>query len=137
MKCKNISLFIFLSLSLFACARQAPIKILENIPVAYNLPISDVRDVILDAGDGRGWLMTLTRPGVIEGLLLVRSHEVHIEITYDEKEYSIKYLDSKNLHYNNGSIHPKYNSWTQNLQIDIDRKLTQFAIKNKISPKRG
>ena len=137
MKCKNISLFIFLSLSLFACARQAPIKILENIPVAYNLPISDVRDVILDAGDARGWLMTLTRPGVIEGLLLVRSHEVHIEITYDEKEYSIKYLDSKNLHYNNGSIHPKYNSWTQNLQIDIDRKLTQFAIKNKISPKRG
>ena len=137
MKCKNISLFIFLSLSLFACARQAPIKILENIPVAYNLPISDVRDVILDAGDARGWLMTLTRPGVIEGLLLVRSHEVHIEITYDEKEYSIKYLDSKNLHYNNGSIHPKYNSWTQNLQIDIDRKLTQFAIKNKISPKLG
>ena len=124
-------MFILLSFSLFGCARQAPIKTLENIPVSYNVPILAVENAILEAGDERGWLMTVTRFGVIEGILLVRSHEVLIEITYDAKEYSIKYLNSKNLNYKNGLIHPKYNSWTQDLRMDIHRKLTQFAMKNK------
>ena len=131
MTCEKICFFIFLFFSLFGCARQAPIQTLENIPVSYNVPILAVENAILDAGHDRGWLMTLSRSGVIEGLLLVRSHEVLIEITYDAKEYSIKYLNSKNLNDKNGLIHPKYNSWTQDLRMDIHRKLTQFTMKNK------
>ena len=46
-----------------------------------------------------------------------------IDIRYDLHSYSINYVDSQNLNYDGSNIHPRYNSWIQYLQTDIQNQV--------------
>jgi hypothetical protein len=51
-----------------------------------------------------------------------------VQVTYSAKSYSIKYVDSTNLHYSQEGgktlIHPNYNKWMNNLRQAIDIALS-------------
>jgi len=99
-----------------------------------NAPITNKDGISLDkiynsiklAAYKRGWRVTQIKPGIAKAFIDVRGkHQATVEITYNTKEYSIKYLSSSNLKYDsdNNTIHKNYNSWIKNLDRDIQLEL--------------
>ncbi|MBP3513035.1 MAG: hypothetical protein J6J74_00855 [Elusimicrobiaceae bacterium] len=109
----------------------------RSLPQVYNVPQHTVilaegktmREAILQGGEGRRWIMSETAPGVITGRLTLRGHEVEVKIPYTANSYAIEYAGSSNMKYNakKNRIHPKYNQWVRNLDLNISR----FAQKSK------
>lgn len=103
----------------------------RSLPQVYNVPEHAValaagktmRQAILQGGAGRHWIMSEELPGVITGRLDVRGHMVEVKIPYSEDSYAIHYADSSNMNYNaaKNRIHPKYNQWVRNLDVNIAR----------------
>lgn len=116
---------LFLILLVLGC-RSAPVYNVESAAVVANKPASmqDVEKAIMRAGLGLSWQMTVKAPGKIEGVLVLRTHRAVVDITYDEKSYSIKYKDSANLDYDGTVIHKNYNGWVQNLDKGIKTQLS-------------
>jgi len=116
-----------LAIGLVACTTAA-INNPENVSIATangKTPTATaVRGAIVQAGAGLGWVMTDVKPGVLEAKLALRSHVAVVEIPYSEKSYSIVYKSSTNLNEQNGTIHKNYNGWIQNLQRDINAKVS-------------
>ncbi|HSV17851.1 MAG TPA: hypothetical protein VLR71_05540 [Casimicrobiaceae bacterium] len=83
----------------------------------------NVRDAILRAGAGLGWVMRPVSPGVINGALNLRTHGAVIDVEYTPKSYNIVYRSSTNLDAGNGQIHKNYNGWIENLNNAIRREL--------------
>jgi hypothetical protein len=105
------------------------------ISVPAKLTAKDVSKAIRAAIVQRGWVAAKDDKGVIDAILNVRSHEVKVAIQYDPKQVVIKYIDSKNLDYEekNGTrkIHKKYNQWIGNMVGDITRALQAEAISHE------
>lgn len=127
---------LVLSFSLFVSAAHArsavPIEPQENIPVpavvSATVTPEKVRHAFIVAGAQRGWTFTDAGEGKLKGKLEVRDkHSATVEVTYDAKKYSVRYLDSYNLKYEvlNGvaQIHPFYNKWVKALIEDVNRNL--------------
>lgn len=103
----------------------------RSLPQVYNVPQHTVilaegktmREAILQGGEGRRWMMSETAPGVITGRLTLRGHEVEVKIPYTANSYAIEYAGSSNMKYNakKNRIHPKYNQWVRNLDLNISR----------------
>ncbi|MDD7578453.1 MAG: hypothetical protein PUK24_02765 [Elusimicrobia bacterium] len=103
----------------------------RSLPQVYNVPRHTVilavgktmRQAILQGGEGRRWVMSETTPGVITGRLTVRGHVVEVKIPYTADSYAIEYAGSSNMKYNakKNRIHPKYNQWVRNLDLNISR----------------
>ncbi|WP_407331327.1 hypothetical protein [Enterovibrio sp. 27052020O] len=127
MNFKRCLALLAVSVVLAGCGRVQPIKNVENVPVAFNVPAASVKQAILASGADRGWVMTETSPGVIRGELFVRSHRAVIDVLYSDKSYSIDYVDSENLKYSDGKIHRNYNRWINNLDVDIRKKLAVLS----------
>ena len=117
-------LFIFV---LAGCGRVQPVMNVEDTPVALNLQSKQVKSAIYESAENRGWLVSEIKPGLIRAELYVRSHDAAIEIPYSDRFYSILYVESENLKYDDGEIHRNYNRWVNNLNVDIKRKLAQMA----------
>ncbi|OAN11019.1 hypothetical protein A3K86_18765 [Photobacterium jeanii] len=109
------------------CSRVHPVLNVENAPVSYNLQSQQVRSAILESGTARGWIMNETKPGTIRGEINVRTHKAVIDVEYNNKAYSIHYVSSENLKYEDGNIHRNYNKWITNLDQDIKKKLATLA----------
>lgn len=103
----------------------------RSLPQVYEVPRHTValaegktmREAILQGGEGRRWIMAEETPGVITGCLTVRGHQVEVKIPYSEDSYAIEYAGSSNMKYNakKHKIHPKYNQWVRNLDLNISR----------------
>ena len=120
-----ISVFLIL---VTGCRGIVPVHNIDNSPVAAasgkEVSLSQVETAIKRAGIKRGWIMKQEGEGHIVGTLLVRRHVAEIDITYNTKTYNITYKDSKELKYEDGEIHPSFNSWVKNLQQDINVQLS-------------
>lgn len=105
------------------------------IPVPAKLTAKDVSKAIRAAIVLRGWVAAKDENGVIDAILNVRTHEVKVAIKYDPKQVEIKYVDSKNLDYDEKGgtrhIHKKYNQWIGNMVGDITRSLQAEAISHE------
>lgn len=119
-----ISLACIVTLS--GCARNAPILTPQTTIVTHN-SLPSVKKAILEAGKKRKWVMTEVSPGVIDGFLKNRKHDVQIRINYTAKNYSINYVTSHKLKESNGKIHRNYNRWINNLDKDIQSSLALLA----------
>lgn len=122
-----------LGLLLFSgCSRKTEVFNVNNnaLTATEKATIQDVGNAIIRAGVGLGWSMKKVKDGEIQGTIALRSHTATISITYDMKEYSIKYVDSTNLDYNptNNTIHKNYNGWIQNLNKAIQSQITLIAL---------
>ncbi|MGF1756293.1 hypothetical protein L4C33_22245, partial [Vibrio makurazakiensis] len=118
---------LLLVLTLAGCGRVQPVMNVEDTPVAYDLQSKQVKSVIYEAATARNWLVSEIKPGLLRAELFVRDHHAVVDIAYSEKFYSIQYVESENLKYNDGKIHRNYNRWINNLNTDIKAKLARLA----------
>lgn len=116
------------TLALVACGTQ-PVHNVTAAPVVSSKAdpsLDDVTKAIVRAGSALGWQMAPTQPGHITGTLYLRTHVAIVDVNYDQKNYSIKYRDSKNLDYDGTNIHKNYNGWIQNLDKGIRTQLSNL-----------
>ena len=104
--------------ALGACTRTAPIQEGGGEFVGH-ATLAQRADQIRRAGASLGWVMESHGPGLMRGTLNLRSHQAVVDIPYDTRRFSIRYVSSSNLDYNGAVIHRNYNSWVQNLQNAI------------------
>ena len=119
---KNLYVLGF-ALFLVACAGSANVR---EIQTRHVTPVNTtVKQAIFQAGAKKGWVMNEVKPGEVEGLLAVRSHEVRVRIPYTANSYAIYYEGSSNMNYNakKKTIHRKYNQWVLNLDLAIRRAM--------------
>jgi hypothetical protein len=115
------------TVTLAACNTLAPISNVDSVTVATqaNKPLSEreVRDAIVKAGAGLGWVMKDEGPGKLTGILNLRTHTAEVDIPYSASSYAIRYKSSINLQAGDGKIHRNYNGWIQNLARNINAQL--------------
>lgn len=113
--------------AVFANARN--IELFEPGPVAVPagkaFTLKDVRKAVLSGAMFHHWQMESETPGKIRIKLDGRRDRAVLvmEVVYDTKSYSIKYVSSENLKYDGHSIHPSYARWMKNLTDAIDMQL--------------
>lgn len=113
--------------------RVEPVYNAEQVPVPTALqsgPLSTIENIIKTAAVGRGWLVEDAGPGKIKATLKSRTHEAVIDILYSKTNYSIEYVSSADLLYEDGKIHRNYNKWVKILENDINKGLNLAALKS-------
>ena len=122
----KIVLVLVMVMVVAGCTSRPIVNVTDQPVVAMagaQLTADQVRDSIVKAGVGLGWVMTPVSPGLISGRLALRDHVAIAEIRYSAATYSITHKDSTNLNYRDGQIHKNYNSWIENLDRDIRANL--------------
>ena len=104
--------------ALAACTRTAPIQEGGGEFIGRGT-LSQRADQIRRAGAGLGWRMEPQGPGLMRGMLNLRTHQAVVDIPYDTQRFSIRYVSSSNLDYDGNANHRNYNRWVQNLQNAI------------------
>ena len=75
---------------------------------------------IVSAAMSLGWQVQVVNQGHIIAILKIRTHRLAVDISHDDKSYSIKYKDSTNLLYDGENIHRQYDNWIKNLINSIN-----------------
>ncbi|MBL6457035.1 hypothetical protein JMJ55_16995 [Belnapia sp. T6] len=107
-----------MALALMGCQRAVPI-VEGGGTFAGQASLAQRGAEIRRAGAGLGWIMQDQGPGLMRGTLNLRSHQAVVDIPYDTRRFTIRYVTSSNLDYGGGTIHRNYNSWVRNLQNAI------------------
>jgi hypothetical protein len=115
-------------LLLLAGWREAPLVNPDPIAIPPKTSSAEVAKIVKKALVGRKWVVSEDKPGAIKATLLVREHKARIAIDWNAKDIRISYIDSENLNYTEKKgeklIHQNYNSWINNLVVDISGELT-------------
>jgi len=122
MKYKRILVAACVVLLLAGCTSRPIVNVTDQpVVTAAGKPLTadQVRNAIIAAGTGLGWVMTPVSPGLVSGRLMLREHTAVVDVRYSATTYSITYKESTGLHYRDGQIHRNYNSWIENLDRDI------------------
>lgn len=119
----TISLTFILSV-LLNC-RSAPIYNAEHIPISPRdtATIEEIAEAIWSAGRRLGWKVEKIKPGESLARLKIRSHSATVKILFNTQEFSIIYLNSKNLDQDDGEIHENYNVWIKRLEEKIRNEI--------------
>ena len=119
MKKINILVTVLMAIVLAGCNTTIPVRNYMNqtIPNYGNTAqtISNVEKSIIKGAVSLGWQANVVEQGKVEATLFIRSHKLVVEITHDDKSYSIVYKDSVNLKYDGEKIHRQYANWVNNL----------------------
>ena len=109
--------------------RPVPIIDLIDAPVVtasgVNPDLTAVQNAILAGLLIKGWIGQVVHPGLVHGVLLLREHRAEVDISFDNKAYSIKYASSEKLDYDAEKllIHRNYNNWIVYLHRAIDAEM--------------
>lgn len=149
---KHVSLLVWFSvlILLTGCRTLLPVKNVIESPFGVdegNLSLKQVGKQIRLAASKRGWEIRTVDEGHYIGTLNIRAHTAVVDIEFDLKSFSITYRNSTNLRAKcrggttkNVStslspkskcqgvvyIHPNYNQWIRNLEIDIRIRLVNL-----------
>jgi len=119
MKKINILVTVLMAIVLAGCNTTIPVRnyMDQTIPNYGNTAqtISNVEKSIIKGAVSLGWQANVVEQGKVEATLFIRSHKLVVEITHDDKNYSIVYKDSVNLKYDGEKIHRQYANWVNNL----------------------
>ncbi|MBP0465300.1 hypothetical protein J5Y09_15350 [Roseomonas sp. PWR1] len=66
-----------------------------------------------------GWSVQSMRPGLLRATNTWRSHQMTVDIAFDVRTFSIRYVSSVNLEYDGARIHQNYNTRVQALERAI------------------
>lgn len=111
------------SIGLGAC-REAPIyeSVGGQFPGSGNM--AERESQIRRAADSvGGWTIQPVRYGLLRGTNAWRSHQMTVDITFDLRTFSIRYVESVNLDYDGARIHVAYNDRVKALETAILRTL--------------
>jgi len=109
------------SIGLGAC-REAPIyeSIGGQFPGRGNMAEREALIRRAAAAQG-GWTVVPVRFGLLRGTNAWRSHQMTVDIAFDVRTFSIRYVSSVNLDYNGAQIHSAYNDKVRALEAAILR----------------
>jgi len=68
-----------------------------------------------------GWTIEPVRYGLLRGINAWRSHQMTVDIAFDIRTFSIRYVNSVNLDYDGARIHSAYNDRVRALEAAILR----------------
>ncbi|WP_448549455.1 hypothetical protein [Thalassotalea fusca] len=113
-----------------ACARTQPVQNFNSQSIIYDVSKEQVEKSIISALQYKRWRVIKKTDDSIFAAINVRDHYAEIEIKYSQKDYSIEYRKSRNLHYQQGTrkgdvIHRNYNKWIILLSQEIDTNLSR------------
>ena len=122
----GVAIFVLIAAS---CAGK-PIYNVDghHFPVAaQSMPISKIRAAIIEAAEARDWQVKPIGEGHLEAVYVRNTHKAVVDILYDRQTYSIHYKSSENLKAQDGTIHRNYNRWVNNLDEEIQKKVSSAA----------
>ncbi|MBI3506536.1 MAG: hypothetical protein HY059_16990 [Proteobacteria bacterium] len=123
-------MFIAILIALSACGMK-PIYNADNkaIPAsAQQLPPEKIENLIILAGQSRGWKFTREGVGHLSAAQDQAKYSAVIDIYFDQKSYRIAYRKSAGFTEKNGMIHEHYNFWIRNLESDINTRFANATI---------
>jgi hypothetical protein len=88
-----------------------------------NLTDQQREERIMLAASKNGWSCKKVDAQKLICRLMARGHSATIDIDHNKNYFSINYLESSNLRYNNGKIHPTYNKWIKKLEQTISKNV--------------
>jgi hypothetical protein len=126
------SVFLFATAAVVA---GTPIQDLIDQPVptksdGKKMKLAQVQQAIMEGAVQRQWTARVVKPGSISATILVRGkHFAEVAIDHTDSTYSIKYVSSRDLDYNEAKreIHKNYNKWVTLLNQQIALRLTTLA----------
>lgn len=124
-KWTSILALVAASFLLTACGVK-PVHEVESKTVPSNIQNSvQVKQAIMRAGNGLGWIIKEVDANTLEGVLFLRKHVAKITIPYSSSQYSLLYKSSEQLDYDADAktIHSNYNGWIMNLDRAIQAQL--------------
>lgn len=76
-----------------------------------------------------GWQLSDVKSGSFTGERNwdANKHKIAVGVIYDEKSFSIRYKDSKNMSFNGSSIHHTYNDMVSALQDNIKTNVSKLT----------
>lgn len=123
-----ILLVIVTTSGIVGCARHVPVYNVEQhaMPVeARNLTTQEMGRRICLILANRDWKCHQTTPNTLVCHIEKRTHKASVQIDYNHQFFSINFVDSTNLKYENGNIHAKYNKWVKLMEEDILKAIRQ------------
>jgi len=119
-----------LSVVLFAGCKSAPIYEVVAAPIpapaGKTLTMDDVQKAIVRGAGRSGWQALPEGPGRVSARFQSGQHSATVGIDYDTKAYNIKMQETSVMR-SDGSVHPVYNSWVQNLDRSIRVELASIG----------
>jgi len=124
-KLLKLSIALLLTSFMMSACKSSHVYNVHKHKIDHPKSSKRVYAAIRKAGRSLGWKITKIRPGIARGKLYLRKHLAVVDIYYNSRSYSIRYVNSRNLKYNaqKKTIHKNYNSWVQNLERAIDTRL--------------
>ena len=109
---------------------DAPIHNIADEPVPTRLDgtprtLEEVKEAVVKGCQRKGWRPVLDGETQIKCTILVRGrHYAEVAIPYSAESYSIRYVTSRELDYNEKKqkIHKNYNRWVINLSAAIQQQ---------------
>jgi len=122
-------------LALFSgCTTQ---RFVENLP-AQSVEVasaSEMKKALITAATVKGWRIVeddaLKQELVLE--LSLREHYLKVSVIYDDQQYQVSYLESRNLNYNKrrSTIHTSYERWLRNLDQAVQSSAISLSLLDK------
>ena len=131
---KFFYLAMVVSMALFVSGcfgRVQPVYNVESAAIPMKLQdgsLDRIGTAIRTAAVNRGWAVEEVSPGLLKATQRSRSHVAVVNIRYTKTSYSIEYVSSQDLLYDNGQIHRNYNKWIRTLENDINRELNKASL---------
>ena len=115
-----------------ACNRMEPVYNIDEAPVPavaqQKLSSVQVGKIIAKTAVEKGWMVEQVKPGLLHCTIKWSEHSAVVDISYSKKSYSINLDSSQNLKEADGMIHRNYNERVQQLQAEIDKRLSLVAF---------
>lgn len=127
---KPAILIVGLALMLGACTVR-PVYNVESRPIpasAQTLPLETIERAIIEAGAQRGWRFTKAAPGHLLATYAKNEWSATANVIFDQRTYKITYKESTNLGADGVNIHQNYNRWVNNLDVDIEARLSMLGV---------
>ena len=121
---------VALSVVLFAGCKSAPtyevIAAPIPAPAGKTLTMDEVQKAIVRGAGRAGWQGLPEGAGRVSARYQSGKHSATVGIDYDTKTYNIKMQETSVMR-SDGSVHPTYNTWVQNLDRSIRVELASIG----------
>ncbi|OIR10103.1 hypothetical protein GALL_80310 [mine drainage metagenome] len=126
---KATALILFLALAGCAHKHEPIYNPTDPMPAAaQTLSQDQLEHLIVEAGETRGWRFQHLGPGHLLASQTQPKMSAVVDITFDSKNWSIRYHGSEGLLAQGGTIHGHYNFWIRNLEHSIEARLDTAAV---------
>jgi hypothetical protein len=120
-----------ISVVLFAGCKSAPVYdvVAAPIPSSAGKPLSmdEIQKAIVRGATRAGWQVVPEAPGRLSARYQSGNRMATVGIEHDAKAYSIKMRETSVMR-SDGSVHPLYNNWVQNLDRYIRVELAAIGL---------